>query len=280
MGMDPKQIEVECPACNSRLAVDVLTARVVRWKGSTDVAAAGPGLAGGPTVTEEDWDAALRRLSTRKERSTSAFEAAFSKEQARARDLDDLFGEAAELAARRQQQRDASWDRTTATDPLHAGSRKGYFPGGPAADRWRAEAAAARGDHRVLTPPVTDPTARGDVLELAVLPGAEALAAELAAAGYRPTEPRAVWWAAADALGETLGDEVPLAIDPAGAVGSVTLPDQPADLASLADRVRVAAAATGVERVALRGLAIGDQEDALVERGFSVSHHVLVWRRG
>ena len=67
--MDPKQIDVECPACKARLAVDVLTARVVRW---TD--AERPLRGRRPSVTEADWDAAVDRMSRRKELSQDAFE--------------------------------------------------------------------------------------------------------------------------------------------------------------------------------------------------------------
>ena len=272
--MDPKQIDVECPSCNSRLAIDVLTARVVRWAAAEETDASGT-----PKLTEKDWDAAVGRMSTRKERSGDAFEAAFSKERAREGALDDLFDQANQRVAGQGDERGGAGDRTGPTQAL---------PGPEIQARWRVEEAAGRADRRVLGPLATDPTARGDEIELALLPGSQALATDLIEAGFRPTEVLAVWWApvepgagegdpalelSTDASAEVASHEglPPTGPAPSGPAGS-SIPER-------AQRARAAAASLGARRVALRGLDIGAAEDELAACGYSISHHVQRWRR-
>ncbi|QDU65824.1 hypothetical protein [Engelhardtia mirabilis] len=272
--MDRKQIDVECPSCNSRLAVDVLTATVVRWAAAPEAGAMGPGTAGTPKLTEADWSAAMSRMSSRKERSGEAFEAAFSKEQERTRDLDDLFDRAAQRAGAKENQREEAWDRTNPTKALPAEGQRA---------RWRIEEAAGSGDRRVLSLLSADPTAHGDEVELAVLPGAEALAAELIEAGFRPVEVACTWWAPVDPGAAEASGGLQPRTDPGGEVAvleGLPLPSPAAkSVAQRAERARAAAGALGARRIALRGLAVGAQEDELAACGFSISHHVQRWRR-
>lgn len=273
--MDPKQIEVECPSCNGRLAIDVLTARVVRWAGAES-----PSRSQRPSVTEEDWDAAVDRMSRRKELSQDAFEAAFSKERARDRSLDDLFDRAADRALGHGEEPDGAVDRTGSTEPLRGTLGATPSSGDPAAavrELWRLEEAAARGDRRILVPLTADPCARGDAVELAALPGVEDLVGELAAAGFRPVETRAVWSAPAESSEAPAGDQE-LHFDASRVAAVATWAG--GDVPSLATAIRCAAGAAGARRVGLRGVELGRYVAELTAAGFEVCHHVQLWRRG
>ena len=87
--MDTKEIQVTCPCCESRLEVDVRTARIVRWrkKGETDET-------GKPVVRDSDWTAASDRVSKRLGSATDKFDESLSREKTRGKDLDELFRKA------------------------------------------------------------------------------------------------------------------------------------------------------------------------------------------
>ncbi|MEM9801380.1 MAG: hypothetical protein AAGA20_13720 [Planctomycetota bacterium] len=84
-----KEVEVDCPCCESRLVIDVLTQKVLRHvpKQALDEF-------GKPVTDGARWDDANRTVSERKGRGTDAFDAALDKEKSRTRDLDDLFDRA------------------------------------------------------------------------------------------------------------------------------------------------------------------------------------------
>jgi len=84
--MDAKEIQIDCPCCRSRLAVDVRTARVVRWAREEEVDPSGK-----PKVRGEDWDTAHGRVQTRLESAEERFEAGLGRERTREQDLDELF---------------------------------------------------------------------------------------------------------------------------------------------------------------------------------------------
>ena len=87
--MPKKEIEITCPCCDTRLAVDVLTGRVMRSSGAQELDEFGK-----PRVTEQGWSDALGKVQERHGRGDSAFDDALRKEQNREKDLDDLFRQA------------------------------------------------------------------------------------------------------------------------------------------------------------------------------------------
>lgn len=87
--MNPKQLRVTCPCCQSRLWVDVLTAKVVR--------AARPGEERAP-AGEADWEQAMGRVQGRVSQSADKMDAALERERTREADLDDLFRKARDRA--------------------------------------------------------------------------------------------------------------------------------------------------------------------------------------
>ncbi|MDG1051605.1 MAG: hypothetical protein P8M11_15070 [Planctomycetota bacterium] len=84
-----KEVEIECPCCESRLVVDVRTQTVLRHapKESLDEF-------GKPVRDGRRWDAAARTVTDRESRSEDAFDSALNRERSRTRDLDDLFKKA------------------------------------------------------------------------------------------------------------------------------------------------------------------------------------------
>lgn len=84
--MSNKEITVTCPCCDSRLVVDVLTARVIAHGRQKDTDPAGR-----PIVREEDWDTANERVAGRTQAAANRFDEALSQERTRGKDLDALF---------------------------------------------------------------------------------------------------------------------------------------------------------------------------------------------
>jgi DNA-directed RNA polymerase subunit RPC12/RpoP len=84
-----KEIEIDCPCCESRLLIDVRTQTVLRHapKASLDEF-------GKPVQDGKRWDAAARTVTDRESRSEDAFDSALNREKSRTRDLDDLFKKA------------------------------------------------------------------------------------------------------------------------------------------------------------------------------------------
>ena len=96
-----KEIEIDCPCCESRLLVDVRTQTVLRHvpKASLDEF-------GKPVQDGGRWDDANKTVQDRKSRGTDAFDAALNREKSRARDLDDLFKKAKDKVDARKQRHD------------------------------------------------------------------------------------------------------------------------------------------------------------------------------
>ncbi len=82
-----KEIRVECPACDERLAIDVRSARVVAHQSPKRTDSSGR-----PKLTEGDWDAALSRVQNRSDRGDDLLEQALTREQGLEDKLDGLFG--------------------------------------------------------------------------------------------------------------------------------------------------------------------------------------------
>ncbi len=87
--MEVKQIEVTCPCCETRLEVDVRSAKVMRHSPPQQLDETGK-----PILDESRWDVAKERIAGRHEVGTDIFDDALRKEQSRGRDLDDLFDRA------------------------------------------------------------------------------------------------------------------------------------------------------------------------------------------
>ena len=87
--MEIKEISVSCPCCESRLAIDVGTRKVMRWARKEELDATGK-----PVVRAEDWNSAFDKVASRQASATDKFDQALSREQTREQDLDDLFKKA------------------------------------------------------------------------------------------------------------------------------------------------------------------------------------------
>jgi len=84
--MDPKEVTVSCPCCDSRIVVDVRTATVLTWSRAKEKDSAGR-----PKVTEQDWDQAAERAKGRLGQGLDKFDKGLKREQDREKDLDDLW---------------------------------------------------------------------------------------------------------------------------------------------------------------------------------------------
>ena len=100
-GMEKKDIQVECPCCDSRLEVDARTGHVVRWRRKEELDSTGK-----PIVRDEDWGDANRRVSGRLGTASDKFEEGLSREKKRERDLDDLFAKANDKIKKKRQRDD------------------------------------------------------------------------------------------------------------------------------------------------------------------------------
>jgi len=84
-----KEIEVTCPCCQSRLAIDVLTAKVLRHERAD---------AGG--ATGDRWASAQDRVRGRTTSGTEKLDRALDSERGKKDRLDDLFRKAQEKLKR------------------------------------------------------------------------------------------------------------------------------------------------------------------------------------
>jgi hypothetical protein len=91
-----KEFDVTCPCCQSRLAVDVRTGKVLRSRRAEELDETGK-----PIVSEADWDAAHARTKDRLGSAAERFDAGLAGEKTRAADLDDLFKKAADKVQKR-----------------------------------------------------------------------------------------------------------------------------------------------------------------------------------
>ncbi len=88
-----KEIEIECPCCEAKLVVDVLTQKVIRHRERPELNEFGK-----PVLPTDKWVAAEAKIAARKAEieamksdGSDAFDQALSKEKGREKDLDDLF---------------------------------------------------------------------------------------------------------------------------------------------------------------------------------------------
>src|SRR5262245_25268429 len=97
--MDQKEVNVDCPCCQSRLEIDVRTAKVVRWRkpGESDET-------GKPVLRESDWTSASDRVSKRLGEAGDKFDQSLTREKRRAQDLDELFRKANEKLGRKDEE--------------------------------------------------------------------------------------------------------------------------------------------------------------------------------
>jgi len=94
--MDSKEVKIDCPCCESKLEIDVRTARVLRWrkKGESDET-------GKPVLRESDWSAASDKVSRRLGSAADKFDESLTREKGRKQDLDELFRKANEKLGRK-----------------------------------------------------------------------------------------------------------------------------------------------------------------------------------
>lgn len=89
--MEPKQIEIRCPCCSSRILVDVRTSQILRTARPEERDAQGRSV-----VRESDWEAAAGRVRERIEKGEDRLSSALERERGRGSRLDELFREASE----------------------------------------------------------------------------------------------------------------------------------------------------------------------------------------
>jgi hypothetical protein len=265
--MESKELDVRCPACRASLAVDVRTARVVRWSEQVDTDPLGR-----PKLTERDWDAALGRVRAREERAREMFDSVLEAERSRDRDLDERF------------------DRLTAGSS--GGAQGAGRPEFGARGRGLALALvelerSAEGDAAPWPTPAqpyvldrADALAagHGPVLLLADAERGEA-AAQLEREGLRPVGHRTVWTRVVGARPRL--DLSPATIRSDGR-GLAQAPDLDESESEDRERLRVEAALVAAEGqqawvLAVRARAFSRHEGWLTELGFVPSHTEWVW---
>lgn len=89
--MQPKQLDIACPCCQSRILVDVRTGKVLRTLRPEELDATGK-----PVVGERDWEQAMGRVQGREQAKESKLDDALTRERDRSKKLDDLFRKASE----------------------------------------------------------------------------------------------------------------------------------------------------------------------------------------
>ena len=94
--MSLKQIEVECPCCESTLIVDVLTQRVLKHAPKAQLDETGK-----PILDESRWERAQDKIKNRGKSGGDAFDRALQKESGRDQELDDLFKKAQDKVKKR-----------------------------------------------------------------------------------------------------------------------------------------------------------------------------------
>ena len=96
-----KEIQIDCPCCESRLVIDVRTQSVLRHAPKEQLDEFGK-----PVQDGGRWDDAQQKVSGRAGRGTDAFDAALDKEKRRGKDLDDLFKKAQDKVDERRKRHD------------------------------------------------------------------------------------------------------------------------------------------------------------------------------
>jgi hypothetical protein len=101
--MPAKQIEVDCPCCDARLLIDVLTSKVLRHSMPEQRDELGK-----PILDEGRWDKAQDRIRARTSGAgQDKFDAALGREKSRSSDLDDLFKKAKDKLDKREKDLDS-----------------------------------------------------------------------------------------------------------------------------------------------------------------------------
>ncbi len=95
--MEKKQIEVDCPCCSSRLAIDVLTRTVVRATAPAELDETGK-----PRLDESRWERAAGRIEDRAAQAPDKLESALDAERNKEARFDDLFNKARKKVQDRQ----------------------------------------------------------------------------------------------------------------------------------------------------------------------------------
>ena len=257
--MDAKEIDLACPACRVRLAIDVRTARVLRWAEPTETDPLGR-----PKVTERDWDAAVGRVRAREDRVGDLFETALAREREREGELDARFA--------------AMSDRSGGPDAATAADRRS---GRSLADAIvHLEVERGLGDPWVLD--------RAGALEareavLRTLPHRDfaVAAAELARLGFHVGHCSEIWARSVGA--RPRADVTPSHISTDGLGLALTSDlDEAADPAlerTRIDGALVAAESEGAGTLAVRSASFSKHEAWLAEVGFRRSHFEQVWVR-
>ncbi len=99
--MERKQIKVDCPCCDSKLTIDVLTQTVMRADSAQDLDETGK-----LRVPGKRWDEAIGRVEERKGGADDRLDSALDAERGKVDRLDDLFDKANAQLKRREEERE------------------------------------------------------------------------------------------------------------------------------------------------------------------------------
>lgn len=99
--MEKKQIEVACPCCDARLAIDVLTSQVMRATPAAELDETGR-----PRQDRKLWERAEGTVRDRTERAQDKLESAIEAERNKETRFDDLFDKARKKVQDRQEDSD------------------------------------------------------------------------------------------------------------------------------------------------------------------------------
>lgn len=97
--METKQIEVDCPCCETRLVIDVLTRTVLRADAPAQIDETGKA-----QLDPERWSAASERVVGRSESAQDKLSAALDAERGKEDRLDSLFDKAKDKLERRKRE--------------------------------------------------------------------------------------------------------------------------------------------------------------------------------
>jgi hypothetical protein len=87
--MESKQLDIVCPCCGSRLAVDTRTGTILK-----SLRPARSDETGKPAVGDQDWDRALGKVRGREASGQSKLDDALARERDKSERMDQLFREA------------------------------------------------------------------------------------------------------------------------------------------------------------------------------------------
>ena len=86
--MNPKELEVRCPCCASRLLVETATGKILRTTPAGDAAQAAPAV--------DRWESAQHRVRERTNTGTEKLESALEAERTKEARFDEMFKKARE----------------------------------------------------------------------------------------------------------------------------------------------------------------------------------------